>query len=528
MAATTAIFNVPRGTAYITIQQIVFYATSFLYYVLLVRVLNLSQVGEVSLLAAASSIFTTLTQVALPLAATRFMSSHIGSNDPTSAGSVATTSLRLLLVIAGPGVITAILASPWIGAIVFKTADSGSLLIVTFSASFLFDLIALYGAWFLGLGLYADILFQNVLFFPLSRGLGLALAYEGLGSLGIPLGWAIGALATVLLSLYLWKGKLPHSRNYPARPLLIFGLPLFASALVTLLQAWGDIALLQGILGQFGSTGAYYIVVSSVSFLSILWMPVAAALYPALSSIFTKEGPAAVSGRLAVATRLINLTVLPTGAALAVIAPTALEAVYGASLGNQAIPFAILATTLIFSAQSLLLITTLQSISRTAHILGINLAATIIDLVAVGLGANALGTTAGAIGRALLAITTVLLAWFSLRRVLHPPVAHGLSKALVLTLLTALPLLIVDTILTLNLRLGPLLRIPLLLGTFLACFLATSRGFNIFSEDDFDLLKNALPSYFSSHLRTLKRLLVRTATKIPSASDPSKQQETGG
>src|SRR5207245_6925920 len=96
-------------------------------------------------------------------------------------------------------------------------------------------------------------------------------------------------------------------------------------------------------------------------------MPVASALYPALSSIFTKEGPAAVSARLAVATRLINLTVLPTGAALAVIAPTALEAVYGASLGNQAIPFAILAMTLIFSAQSLLLITTLQSVSRPAH-----------------------------------------------------------------------------------------------------------------------------------------------------------------
>jgi O-antigen/teichoic acid export membrane protein len=528
LVETATVFNVPRGTAYITIQQIVFYATSFLYYVLLVRVLNLSQVGEVSLLAAASSIFTTLTQLALPAAATRFISSHIGSNDTTGASSVAATSLKLLLVIAGPGVVIAILASPWIGTTVFKTADSSTLLVVTFAASFLFDLTALYGAFFLGLGLYADILYQNILFFPLSRGLGIALAYKGLGPLGIPLGWAIGALATLLLSLYLWKGKLKRSRSYPPRPLLGFGLPLFASALVILLQSWGDIALLQGILGQFGNTGAYYIIVSSVSFLSILWMPVAAALYPALSSIFTKEGPTAISVRLAVATRLVNLTVLPTGAALAVIAPTALEAVYGASLGNQAIPFAILATTLIFSAQSLLLITTLQSVSRTAHILGISLAATIIDLVTVGLGANSLGTTAGAIGRALLAITTMLLAWFSLRRVLHAPVAQGLSKALVLTLLTALPLLIIDTILTLDLRLGPLLRIPLLLGIFVACFLATSRGFNIFSEDDFDLLKNALPTYFSSHLGTLERLLIRQTTETPRASGNAKQQETIG
>ena len=525
MAETGTAFNVPRGTAYITIQQIVFYGTSFFYYVLLVRILNLSQVGEVSLLAAANSIFTTLTQLALPAAATRFMSSHVGSNDPASASGVAATSLRLLLAIAGPGLVIAILASPLIGTTVFKTADSSTLLITTFTASFLFDLTALYGAFFLGLGLYADILYQNMLFFPLSRGLGLALAYNGLGPLGIPLGWAIGSLATLLLSLYLWKGKLSHSRRYSPRPLLVFGLPLFASALVTLVQAWGDIALLQGILGQFGNTGAYYILVSSVSFLSILWIPVAGALYPALSSSFTREGATAVSARLAVATRLINLTVLPTGVALAAIAPTALEAVFGASLANQAVPFAILATTLIFTAQSLLLITTLQSVSRTKHILGISLAATIVDLVTVGFGASILGTTAGAIGRALLAITTMLLGWFSLRRVLNAPVAQGLSKALALTFLTALPLLTVDSLLTVGFRLAPLIRVPLLLGVFVACFLATSRGFNIFNEDDLDLLNNALPKSFSPLLRRFTHLLVQTTRRKPGESGHTRQQQ---
>jgi len=524
LAETATIFNVPRGTAYITIQQMVFYGTSFLYYVLLVRILNLSQVGEVSLLAAASSIFTTLTQLALPTAATRFISSHMGKNDPTGASGVAATSLRLLLVIAGPGLAIAILASPWIGTTVFKTADSSTLLVVTFAASFLFDLTALYGAFFLGVGQYADILFQNVLFFPLSRGLGLVLAYKGLGPLGIPIGWSVGALATLLMSLYLWKGKLSHSRRYPARPLLVFGLPLFAAAVVSLLQAWGDIALLQGILGQFGNTGAYYILVSSVSFLSILWIPVAGALYPALSSSFTREGPTAVSAKLAVATRLINLTVLPTGVALAAIAPTALEAVFGTSLANQAVPFAILATTLIFTAQSLLLITTLQSVSRTRHILGISFAATIVDLATVGFGASMLGTTAGAIGRALLAITTMLLAWFSLRRVLYAPVAQGLSKALALTVLTALPLLTVDSLLTVDFRLAPLIRVPMLLGVFVTCFLATSRGFNVFNEDDLDLLNNALPKSFSPLLRRITHLLVQTTRRKPSESGPTRQQ----
>src|SRR5207247_7526733 len=163
----------------------------------------------------------------------------------------------------------------------------------------------------------------------------------------------------------------------------------------------------------------------------------------------------------------------------------------------QAVRFAIIATTLTFSSQSYLLTAALQSVNRTTQILGISLAATIIDLVTVSLGASALGTTAGAIGRALLAVAMMLLAWLSLRRVLHTPVGQGLSKALALTILTAIPLVVVDMILTGNFRLVPLFRIPLLLAVFVACFLAASRGFNVFREDDFELLKNALPRALS-------------------------------
>jgi O-antigen/teichoic acid export membrane protein len=502
-------FNIPRGTAYITYQQIVVYATSFVYYIALFRILDLAQIGEVSLLAAAMSIFTTITQLALPVAATRFIAANIGSQDSPNAGAVARTTLRLVLSLAGPGLIIAILVSPIVGPPVFKTSDSTILLVVTFSASFMLDLVALYGAYFLGLGLYAEMVYQNILYFPLSRGLGLVLAYKSLGPLGIPLGWAIGASIALLLSLYLWKGRLPGSNGFPVRPLLVFSLPLFASALIAVVQGWGDIALLQTLLGQLGTTGAYYIVVSSVAFLSILWSPAAAALYPALSSTYASEGPRTVSDKLGVATRLVNLTVLPAGAALAAVAPTALEAVYGISLGNQAIPFAILAVTIIFSAQSLLLITTLQSIGRTTHILGISLAATMIDLLTVGFGATALGTTAGAMGRALLAISVTFLAWLSLRRFLHAPVTKGLPKAMILALFSAGPLILVDGFLSRSFHLVPILRLPALLIIFALCFLIASRALLVFTNDDFDLLENALPRFLTPLLRTLERILIR-------------------
>ena len=513
MTETALIFNVPRGTAYITAQQLVIYASSFVYYVLLIRILNLTQIGEVSLLAAASAGFTTLTQFALPLAATRFISSSIGGKDPSTAGGVARTSRRLVITIGAPTLLLSLLASPWIANTVFKDPNATSFLVVAFGASFLLDLTTLYGAYFLGLGRYAEMTYQNVLYHPLSRGFGLVLAYKGLGPLGIPTGWAIGASAALLLSAFLLKRKLPKADNFPARTLLVFSLPLFASALVTLLQGWGDIALLQAILGQFGTTGAYYLVVTSVSFLSILWTPAAGALYPALSSSYTSEGPTGVSEKLGVAMRLVNLTVLPTGAALAVIAPTALEAVYGPSLLAGAIPFAILAITIIFSAQSLLLITALQAIGKTKPILGISLAATIIDLAAVGLGARTLGTTAGAMGRTLLAIVMMVLAWWTLRRVLHVPLTHGLSKALLVSLLSAAPVAIIDYALATNLHLTPPFRLPVLVIVFALCFLIVCRELSVFTEADFELLENALPDAIRPALVMVERFLVRGRTE---------------
>ena len=174
MAETANIFNVPRGTAYITVQQIVIYATALVYYIFLVRVLNLSQIGEISLLTAALVVFTTLSQLALPVTATRFISASMGSQNPSHAAAVARTSLRLTLAVAGPALLLVILASPFIGMTIFNTSNP-SALIVTFVGSFFLDLTTLYGAYFLGLGRYADLAYQNILYFPLSRGLGLVL-----------------------------------------------------------------------------------------------------------------------------------------------------------------------------------------------------------------------------------------------------------------------------------------------------------------------------------------------------------------
>src|SRR5207245_7106025 len=107
--------------------------------------------------------------------------------------------------------------SPLIGPSVIGRSDAGTLLILTFFSGFLLDLILVYGAYFIGVGAYARNLYQNALYIPFSRGLGLILAYLGYRVTGIVSGWLIGGLAAVLLSSYLWHEQLPERSSHPIR-----------------------------------------------------------------------------------------------------------------------------------------------------------------------------------------------------------------------------------------------------------------------------------------------------------------------
>ena len=508
MTKTAEVYNVPRGTAYLTSQQVLIYLTYFIFYVLLTRVLSPTEVGEFAILALVQAILTGLISGSLPLAATRFISRSIVTGDIQAAAGVARVTLRLSLALAVPVVALAILFSPYLGRFLQGAADPTNLLVVTFIASLFLDLMLLYTAFFIGVGRYAQTLYQNALFVPFSRGLGLALAYFGFRVLGIVSGWAIGGIATVVLSVYLWHGQLPKVGTFPLRPILAFSLPVFASALITLGQQWGDMGIIYLVLGAT-TLGPYYVVVSSVNFLSILWMPVNQAIYPALSAAHSMGDPREVSDRLATAFRLINLTVLPISTALAAITPTALGVVYPRpSYGGEALTLSILSLSSIFVAQGVLLITTLQAVGHTRQYLVVTLASTILFMGFVGLGALPLGTLAGAIGRALLSILIVALARFTLRHEVSTHIDSALSKAIPLAAGVGLPLLALDQFFLLYHPIRPVFQLVILFGLFVVLYGGISRRLRVFHHGDFAMLHDALPRILRPYLKMVQGIIV--------------------
>src|SRR5947199_9149753 len=104
--------------------------------------------------------------------------------------------------------------------------------------------------------------------------------------------------------------QLRRGGSYPFRPIPGFSRPVVASALVTLGQQWGDMRIVYALLGPI-ALGPYYLVVSSVSFLSILWIPVNQAMYPALSAAHSADDIQGVSDGLASPLSLLTLSALP-------------------------------------------------------------------------------------------------------------------------------------------------------------------------------------------------------------------------
>ncbi len=508
-------YNVARGTAYITAQQVVVYLTYFVFYVVTTRVLTRADIGAVSLLAATLAAFNTLTQLALPQAATRFISRHLASGERPLAGSVAKTTMRLTLLLATPLVLVAILLVRLVNSALFVAGEDYTLaLVLTFVCGVIVDVYLLYGAYFLGAGMFAEYAYQTMFYIPLSRGLGIALAFLGYGVFGIIVGWAVGGVAAIGLSVFLWRNKLPEPGHYPMRPLLVFTLPLFVATLISLGQQWGDVTILQLRTGSLSTTGGYYVVISSVGFLSAFWFPVANALYPSLSASHSKGDMDGAASTLSLSFRLTNLAVLPLGAAMAAVAVTALTIAYGESYGtiSDVVPFAILTVTAIFTAQTAILTSSLQAFGKTVQVLLITGVATGIDLALVWVFAPIYGTTVGAVGRTLLYACTVFLSYRVLKREVRAQPFHGLAKSAALAAGAALPLFLLNEVFLGEFYLRPLVRLPILLLVFAGLYLGISRRLGIFHAGDFAILKDVLPHRYHPFLRRIERLLLSGRT----------------
>ena len=487
--------RVARGALYITVQNVALYMIPLAFYAALARILTQSETGEIPIFYLVMAVFTTITQLAVPVAATKFISENIGSGRAATASASARTALKLILAISIPSALIGVIVSPWLSATVFGTPSEALLLQVVVATSLLLNLTTLIGACFMGLGLFGSVAIQNLVFFGTSRGLGVILAWIGYRLTGVVAGFLLGSVACLALSLALLRGKLPlANEKFPPRTLLAYSYPVWITMIVNIGQSWADSAILYALTSSLATLGVYYLISTGATVISVLWTPVTTTMFPAMSAEYGKTGVQGIVNSFRRSTRVLNLTVIPLSLSLAAVSRTAISVAYGPAYVIGAVPFVILTLATIMAAYSMLFSTALQAVGETKAMMKIGVVSVAVELLLTALLARPLSATGAALARTAMFIVGVVLGYRVLSGKVRIAVDTGsIVRAAIFGAILATPLLAAEWVLT-DVAPQPL---PLILGVegflFLAVGLIVVKKWKPIEAQDLELIKEALP-----------------------------------
>jgi O-antigen/teichoic acid export membrane protein len=470
------------GTFYLTLMQVLNYAVVFVFYVLAARILSPSEVGSFSLLLMAMSVFNTVTLLALNNAVIKYVSENLGRGDVDTASASSRKAFKLIIYTSSPALAVGFMISPTLSQYIGVGVPE---VLSILSSAFILNLTSYYGAVMFGCSMFREVSLQNIIYTSLSRILGVLLAYLGCRVLGLSLGFLIGSAVTLIYSIIVLRGRLkPSGGGYPSIKLLKFSLPIYGGNIIGLVQGWLDIALLSSLAG-LGSTGTYYIAVSSIAPLTILWTPLSSALFPTLSLINGRGSVGEVRLILERALNIATAVILPLSIALASVPQTALSIAYGGGYAEASIPFSILSSLAVVNAYTSIYSVGLQSVSVTKPIFKAGVASTIAYTVLLPSLTIPLRQVGAALARASMAIVGFTI----LRRELKVGAPRSLKRSIVASSIIAATLTPIEICLKANIYVKALIEAL----TFIAALTAVYKLIKPLSSEEVELIKTIIP-----------------------------------
>jgi len=512
-----------RGILYLTIQQLIQYLAAFIFYLGVARFITQTEVGLWSILTASTAVFTTLTLLGLPVATQKYVSENCGRGDLGAASSILRFSFTIVALSTLPTLTVVLLLSPSLSAFVLGGAKYTIPFILLFSASATLNFTALYGADMLGLGMYLEVAVQNLAFILISKASGLALAYRGYGLLGLASGWLMGALSCLIFSIYLMRRKLPKPTKPPRElygTVFRYSYPVWILAIIGLAQGWADITILYALTGRPAVTGIYYLAAAGATLLAIFWIAISTVILPLMSFEEAQKGKQALPTIYNASSRLLSILILPIGAGLAAISPTAITIAYGPAYIEGSVPFALLTATAILPAYISINTSTLQAVAETKVLAKIGATSAIIDIALVTILVKPLEANGAALARTAMFLTAFLLTQKTLasKARIKIDLSH-LKKTIALAVIVALPLAALDYALTHLYPINPISRLILEGISFLTIYTILLRLFKTVEREDLELLKKALPHQLEEILNMLESFIAhRTPHKVATES----------
>ena len=417
------------------------------------------------------------------------------------------TVTKTVLTLSIVGFVIASLLSNQFSQLLFGSSNYTHLIILMLIYTLSFSIITLCNSTLQALYLFGKMATVTLTFIIISRTTAVMLAALHMGLEGVLIGYITGSITALITAIAFIRGKLPKTtRNTSLKPILKFSLPLFLSNLTILVLNWADVIIVTATTSDYSLTGTYYIAISSISVLSILWIPITTTIFPALSAKHGLKKPEDISSILKTSSRYLIYITLPSCLGLAVISPTALAFFYGPSYASAAIPLSILSIATVITALYSLFTTTLTAIGKTAQILKINIVLALSTVTTLIIIVPFLQTTGAALTRLTTQIIGITLAFYILQREISVKIdKEALWKSILASTATIPFLLILETI-SKNMPITRILIIEIL--TAASIYTLSLHILKALKTQDFELLRQALPKALAKYINLIEKIII--------------------
>ena len=497
--------KVAKGAIYLTAQNIIGFFLLFLFYIIIARIFNATQVGQLSILLMVSSFFM-LSNLSLQFILQKYIPSYIEEGKLNETGSIIRAALIILISVSSSILIILILFNAQLSTIVFGSTTEVWPLTLILIATFFLNFTLFFGGAMLGFGMFKETAIQNILNIGISRGLAITLATMGLGLVAIAMGWLIAAISAVIYSLFVLRHKLQLKEGFSIKNVLKFSLPVHVLSIILFIQGWVDIAILYALAIDLSEIGTYYLVVSGVMVLSIFYIPISMVILPALSSRYSQLGEKGIYPIADTYIRIVSKILIPLGFSFAALSSTAIEVAFGSQYISGTIPFALLAATVIIPALALLMVNIIQSIGDTKPLIIIGISSSITDIVLVVLFASSMGGIAGAGGRISFSIVGVIVGYYFVRKKVRLQIFSHFKQPIVAAIVIAIPLYILDQYLTHTIKLALRIRAPIDIFAFISLTIIFVYLTHYISKEDFEILRQAMPKKLEGAINKIENI----------------------
>ena len=423
------------------------YSSSFVFYVVLTRILTQAEVGAVSLLLFSHAALQTIATLSMPIAVAKYVSERERGLSPPA--EVVKAALKVLLCFTTPCIALLIVLSPSIASIM-NYKEFSVPLAIAFATAYLLGYAQVSYSILWGIGGFREMLIASVGYVLVGKVLALVFASLGFGVLGVSVGFLIGSMLFFALGwiyacrlvLLKYGGEGPR---FPVKTLLSYSLPLVFSSSIMIAQRWADVLVLYALTSDLSSTGIYYLSASSAWILSMVWNAVAIAAFPKISLEWARSNLDSLRQILSQTLRLMSFLAISAGFVGASLASLGMEIAYGRGYLAGASPLALLLVFSFIPAWNAILNYCLRALGKTATVLKAAIGGVAVELFSMVLLVKPFGMVGAAASRVLMTAALFTAYYLGVKRYVGIGVdRYRLGKIVAFATLVAIPVYAVD------------------------------------------------------------------------------------